>query len=236
MNTRAADHDVWRTAGLYAVLNAALAGLGVRRRFLFSVNRDNRMRTDTNSSTAGQGEDLTSLVQGCVRGETAEWDRLLALTRQQTLRLGRLKYRMGLDDAEDLAQTVQMRVTERLCQLRDSQAFPAWVRQLTHRAALDWLRQRRPVLSLDEPMSPTAEEVDPAALPAYDRIVLRVDLEKALSKLPAHFRTPIELHVLEGIPQEEVAQLLGRPRNTVASQIDRGLRRLQQTMSPALIG
>lgn len=194
------------------------------------------MKTDTNASTAGQAEEFARLVHGCLRGETAEWDRLLALTRQQALCLGRLKYRMGSDDAEDLAQVVQIRVVERLSQVRDSQAFPAWVRQLTHRAALDWLRQRRPVLSLDEPLSPMAEEVDPAALPAYDRIILSVDLEKALSKLPAHFRTPIELHVLEGIPQEEVAQLLRRPRNTVASQIDRGLRRLQQTVSPALAG
>jgi RNA polymerase sigma factor (sigma-70 family) len=190
------------------------------------------MITHTNQLVAPHGEDLDRLVQGCMRGESREWDRLLALTRQLALDLGRLKYRMGFDDAEDLAQVVQIRVMERLGQVRDLQAFPAWVRQLTHRAALDWLRQRRPVLSMDQPTSPAAEEVDPSALPSYDQIVLRLDLEKALSKLPAHFRMPIELHVLEGIPQEEVALILGRPRNTVASQIDRGLRRLQQTVSP----
>jgi RNA polymerase sigma-70 factor (ECF subfamily) len=130
---------------------------------------------------------------------------------------------------------VQLRVAQRLPQLREAGAFHAWVRQLTHHAALDGFRQRRPTLSLDEPL-PTGEVgMDLDTVKRYDQIVLRADLEQALARLPTLYREPIELHMLDGIPQDEVGRLLGRPRSTVASQIDRGLRRLQRTLSSTVV-
>lgn len=177
-------------------------------------------------------DDVTHLLCGCQRGDGQAWNRLLALVRKLALEQGRWKYRLGCEDAEDLAQVVQLRVAQRLPQLRDVQAFPGWVRQLTHHAAIDSLRQRRPTLSLDQPLPPGEASSEPAFVEQYDAIELRADLDQALSRLPIHYREPIEMHMLEGIPQDEVGQILGRPRSTVASQIERGLRRLQRSVSP----
>lgn len=177
-------------------------------------------------------EEMGVLLRRCGEGDPQAWDRLLAEVRRLTLELGRWKYRLGYEDAEDLAQVVQLRVTQRLPQLRDHVAFPAWIRQLTHHAAVDAMRQRRPTLSLDEPLPAGETETEPESLECYDQIVLRADLDRALARLPLHYREPIELHVLEGLPQDEVGRLLGRPRSTVASQIERGLRRLQRSLAP----
>jgi RNA polymerase sigma-70 factor (ECF subfamily) len=190
------------------------------------------LNTGLNDPRSGE---LEQLIRRCWSDDAQAWDRLLAAARQLTLSLGHWKYRLGREDAEDLAQVVQLRVAQRLPQLRDPAAFPAWVRQLTHRAAVDVMRQRRPTLSLDEPV-PTGERgKEPDVVERYDQIVLRADLDRALARLPAHYREPIELHLLEGIPQDEVGRVLGRPRSTVASQIERGLRRLQRTVSPAAL-
>ena len=180
-----------------------------------------------------QSEETTQLLRRCTRGEAQAWDSLLAQVRRLALDLGRWKYRLGNEDAEDLAQVVQLRVSQRLPQLRDAGAFPSWVRRLTHHAAVDAMRQRRPALSLDEPLPPGESTSELVTLEAYDQIVLRADLDQALARLPLHYREPIELHLLEGLPQDEVGRLLGRPRSTVASQVERGLRRLKRTLSHA---
>jgi RNA polymerase sigma-70 factor (ECF subfamily) len=156
--------------------------------------------------------------------------RVLEAVRELAVSLGRRTYRMGLEDAEDMAQVVQIRVLERLPQLRRPGAFPLWVRRLIHHAAIDMLRQRRWTLSLDAPEALEAPEglsVEPEAPDAYDQILLRMDLDRALSRLPDHYRQPIELHLLRGMPQDQVGRRLRRPRSTVATQIERGLKRMR---------
>src|SRR5262249_44067257 len=85
-------------------------------------------------------------------------------------------------------------------------AFPLWVRRIVHHVVLDALRQRRPLLSLDalddpdEMLAAARAEFGPEGESGrvYDRVLLRIDLDQALSRLPERYREPIELHVLEG--------------------------------------
>ncbi len=94
------------------------------------------------------------------------------------------------------------------------------------------LRQRRPQLSLEELAAPADETIaEPEQTDPYDLALLRVDLDRALSHLPALYREPIELHLIQGLPQDQVGQRLGRPRSTVATQIERGLTRLRRNMT-----
>jgi len=180
-------------------------------------------------------DETSQLLRRCAEGDARAWERLLAHVRRLAFDLGRWKYRLGNEDAEDLAQVVQLRVTQRLSQLRDPSAFPFWIRRLTHHAAVDSLRQRRSMRSLDEPL-PSGESPEELVIAdPYDRIVLRADLDRALARLPLHYREPIELHLLEGISQDEVGRLLGRPRSTVASQVERGLRHLQRALTAAAV-
>jgi RNA polymerase sigma factor (sigma-70 family) len=177
------------------------------------------------------GTDLVSLVGSCASGDEQAWDRLLDAVCRMAMDLARGSYRMGIEDAEDLAQTVQIRIAERLPQLRQQAAFPLWVRRVIHHVALDMLRQRHALVSLDDEDGPgeefaaNSERVDP-----YDLAVLRTDLDRALDRLPPLYREPIQLHLLQGLPQDLVGQRLGRPRSTVATQIERGLQRLRRSL------
>jgi len=178
------------------------------------------------------GADLVRLVAGCASGDERAWNRLLDAVCRMAMDLARGSYRMGIEDAEDLAQTVQIRVAERLPQLRQPEAFPLWVRRVIHHVALDMLRQRHALVSLDaedgpgEEITATSEGVDP-----YDLALLRTDLDRALDRLPPLYREPIQLHLLQGMPQDQVGQRLGRPRSTVATQIERGLQRLRRPLN-----
>jgi len=182
------------------------------------------------------GDDLDALVSACGRGERQAWERLLAAARGLALDVAARQYRLRPEDADDLAQIVQIRVTERLAQLRRPAAFPVWVRRITHHLALDMLRQRQPPLSLDDPRSWTEMLlVQPESADPYDRALLRADLERALVRLPDRYQEPIRLHLLHDLPQELIAQRLGRPRSTIATQIERGLARLRRSLSGMLV-
>lgn len=184
----------------------------------------------TRSAMELRAGELEQLIAGCLRDDSDAWTRLLGLVRRLAFDLALWKYRFGRDDAEDLAQTVQLRVAQRLPQLRDRSAFQAWVRRLAHHAAVDLIRRRRPVVYLDD-LSPEAAASGPLqALDRYETVEMRTDLDRALAGLPVRYREPIALHLLYGMAQEEIGRALGRPRSTVASQIERGLRRLKQGM------
>src|SRR5947208_1076596 len=178
------------------------------------------------------GDGLEALVNACLDGDELAWRELLESVRQMAFDLGRRTYHLPLDDAEDVAQVVQIRVSERLGQLREPAAFPLWVRRLAQHAVVDLLRQRRSHLSLESLLEPEAETMAMSGLDdPYDRILLRTDLDRALTRLPARYREPIQLHLLRGMPQGEVGRRLGRPRSTVATQIERGLCRLRRSLA-----
>jgi RNA polymerase sigma-70 factor (ECF subfamily) len=178
------------------------------------------------------GDDLPHLIAGCAAGQEAASRRLLEEVRQLATEVGMRAYRLGREEAEDLAQEVQVRVASRLSQLRRPESFPLWVRRMIHHAALDLLRQRRDLVSLDAMVDPDAEIAPPtAASDPYDELLLRADLDRALARLPELYREPIRLHLLHGLPQDEVGRRLGRPRSTVATQVERGLGRLRRSLA-----
>ena len=54
------------------------------------------------------------------------------------------------------------------------------------------------------------------------------DLDRALSRLPEEFKTPLLLAEVEGLPLEEVARVMDCPVGTVKSRIFRAKERLRE--------
>jgi RNA polymerase sigma-70 factor (ECF subfamily) len=180
--------------------------------------------------------DIEGLVAACAAGDPQAWRRLLEAVRQLAIHVARRQYHLGVEDAEDLAQLVQIRVSARLPQLRRPGAFPLWVRRIIHHVAIDLLRQRRSPLSLDDSWEAVGMlAVDAESAELYDRALVRADLERALARLPPRYREPIRLHLVDGVPQGLIARLLGRPRSTVATQIERGLARLRRSLAGMMV-
>ena len=59
----------------------------------------------------------------------------------------------------------------------------------------------------------------------------QTDLGRALAELPEEFRTILLLAEIEGLPLEEVAQIVGCPVGTVKSRIFRAKERLREYLS-----
>ena len=121
--------------------------------------------------------------------------------------------------AEDLSQAAYLKAWTKLPALRDPAAFAGWLRQIGINLAIDEARSRVAIETID----------DEAPLQASPETALdnRIDLDVALTRLPAGPRLCLVLAFVEGRSHAEVAELLGLPLGTVKSHIARGLARLQ---------
>ena len=121
-------------------------------------------------------------------------------------------------EAEDLAQLVLLRATERW-PLPEGSNVRGWLATVGLRLAIDERRRRRRwgFLPIRETDQTWAMAVDP-------------DLWRALGDLDRRTRAALVMTVLDGFTQDEVAKALGVPRGTVASWLSRGRARLRAVL------
>lgn len=91
------------------------------------------------------------------------------------------------------------------------------------RRALEKLRWEAPSLSADE-----REWIDRTA----DLEALSPALEDALAELPQKRRQAVQLRVVDDLPYDAIAQLLGCSEQTARAHVSRGLRRLERVLAP----
>jgi RNA polymerase sigma-70 factor, ECF subfamily len=133
--------------------------------------------------------------------------------------------------AEDLAQDVFLRVHRGLPYFRGEARLSTWIYRIVANVCLHDHGRARPAESLDDDR--TQSRVKPAAADRqFGDLELRDRLEKAIARLPAHYRLVIAAHYLEGVQYEELAEALQLPLGTVKTQLHRAkqqLRRLLET-------
>lgn len=124
-------------------------------------------------------------------------------------------------EAEDLVQQTYLEAQRSFHRLRDADRCRAWLFRILHNL---WFHQRRRA-------GPAAwalrgEQVDPAGPADPEDAVVGLqysdEVELALRRLPAEFRTALLLAVVEGLSYEEVAEIMGCPKGTVRSRVARG--------------
>lgn len=120
------------------------------------------------------------------------------------------------EDAEDVAQEAFVRAHDRIGQLRDRDAFKAWLVRMSWRLSIDRYRSnkrravREQAVEVDE--GPSAEQV----AEAQER---SERLWAAIDELPEKLRIAVVLGAIEGHDIAEVARLLEIPEGTVKSRL-----------------
>lgn len=97
-----------------------------------------------------------------------------------------------------------------------------WLSSVCIRKSIDRLRERHRWLNfLERYEDPMMEETDDTG-EEYDIVTV----QKALLKLPDHYRTIISLHLFEGYDYQEISQITGANENTIRSLYMRGRQKL----------
>lgn len=126
--------------------------------------------------------------------------------------------------ADDLVQTSLERALSHWHQYDQGRDLLAWLLSIVHNAHLDERRKLSRFVALDD--------LDPAALQqaatAFDATGARLDLLRALARLPEAQREPLLLVSVEQFSYAECARILNLPIGTVMSRISRGRATLRQ--------
>jgi RNA polymerase sigma-70 factor (ECF subfamily) len=136
--------------------------------------------------------------------------------------------------AEDLAQDVFLRVHRGLPYFRGEARLSTWI----YRIVVNVCLQQKPdaTVPLDDDRRDGGDRLSRPTPGESDRqfadLELRDRLEKAIARLPAHYRLVIAAHYLQGLRYEDLAEALDLPLGTVKTQLHRAkqqLRRLLET-------
>ncbi len=176
------------------------------------------------------------------RGGDPEAFRELVIRHQRRVYAVALGIVRDRDLAWDVAQESFVRVHQHLSEFRDDAAFPAWLRRITARVAIDVLRRERPGRrqELADVPEPALREAAPGVLATAlgtdpQETVLRRELSgrlgEALDQLPDLHRTILVLREMDGLSYEELSERLGIPKGTVMSRLFHARRKMQSLLA-----
>jgi len=138
-------------------------------------------------------------------------------------------------DAEDLTQQVFLRLFKKIGTFRGDSCLSTWLYRVTVNAVLMHLRRCKRTEALDA--SPEDDGQDGAAareVGADDAALLgsvdRVNLRRAIGKLPAGYRRLFVLHDVLGYKHTEIAGMLQCSSGGSKSQLHRARKRLRELL------
>lgn len=174
---------------------------------------------------------VPELVSGLRRGDGAAWNATVRRFTPLVRRIART-YRMNGGDAEDVAQTVWLRLLEHVERIRDPAALPGWIATTARHESARLAAVRSQTWPVDE-VPEFLDEVRQRC-PDVDARVLRDEvvavLRAGLDELPPARRTLLLLLVAEPpVSYREISTLLGMPIGSIGPTRARSLARLGAT-------
>jgi RNA polymerase sigma-70 factor (ECF subfamily) len=124
--------------------------------------------------------------------------------------------------AEDLTQEIFLNVWRALPSFQGAAAVETWVRSIAVKTSIDRFRAARNRESKEDGWDPASLE----ALPAECRLE-DIDLERAITALPAGMRRMLVLHSMEGYALREIAEMFDVAIGTVQSQVFEARKKLR---------
>lgn len=166
-------------------------------------------------------------VSRAARGDVEAFERLYRAHAGRVMALA-LRLTGDRQAADELLQDAFVRAWEALGDFRGQSAFGTWMHRVTVNCFLQRVRgeSRRGAheeATADADLIPFPATVsDPGD---------RMDLERAIARLPAGARTAFVLHDIEGYRHEEIAAMSGIAAATVRAQLHRARRLLMEALN-----
>ena len=185
-------------------------------------------------------EEERELVNRSRAGDLDAYDELV---RRYHSRLFGMVFNMtgNRQDAEDLLQDVFVKAFDALKGFKGDASFYTWVYRIAINRTINFVkgRRRRMTVSINDPglNRDNPEERRPELAtnetPARDARLKEIQekLNKALGTLSENHRTVVIMHDMQGVPHEQIAEILGISCGTVRSRLFYARQALQVQLS-----
>ncbi|MGY1650321.1 RNA polymerase sigma factor [Geodermatophilus sp. SYSU D01119] len=174
----------------------------------------------------GDEDAVAALVARALAGESPAWDRLVERFTPLVLSIVR-RNRLQDAEAQDVVQTVWLRLVEHLGAVREPRALPGWIATTTRNECHHVSRGRPAVPSADLDAHGPVD-----GSPGPDRALLEGErheaLLAALAELPERQRRLLLLLIEDPpLPYEEISRRLGMPIGSIGPTRARAIARIR---------
>ena len=161
----------------------------------------------------------SQLIRLAAEGDDRAFEHLFMRYNEAILHL--FEQRLDNKDlANDLLQETFIKVYLHLGDYSDNYTFGQWVYTIARNTLVDHIRRRADDVSIDEKfIAPMATTPSPEESVIINQRTAH--FEASLNEIPEDYRQIIEMRFLDEYTYEEIAEKLGRPLNTIKTQIRR---------------
>jgi RNA polymerase sigma-70 factor, ECF subfamily len=176
-------------------------------------------------------KDQADLIARFAAGDRAAFTSLVRIWEHRLLTIA---YRVvgNLHDAEEVRQTVLVKLARSPQKLPDASRFAGWLRRCTVNEAISCLRRRRSDDPKRAPLDDTLADRSPSPAEGAIGAEQSKRLLQAISRLDPDLRGLVSLRFDEGLTIREIAEVVQRPPMTVHSQLMRAIGQLRLLLRP----
>ncbi len=165
--------------------------------------------------------EIGALVVRAKAGDVRAFEAIMAIYEGRVLRtaLGLLGH---LQDAQDAAQEVFLRLYKFLPRIDENRDLRPWIYRVTVNVCRTIARKKRQTASVALDEVPESNFANPPQVEQVVELAERREImQEALKSLSKRERTALVLRDIEGLSTKEVARILGTMETTVRSQVSR---------------
>jgi RNA polymerase sigma-70 factor, ECF subfamily len=171
------------------------------------------------------------VIAACQTGDRDAFRQLFESYKDRVFSIA--AYSLGGDEAaaNDVTQQIFLKLMTNIGQFRGDSAFTTWLYRLVVNACTDEHRKRKRFLPFGQSVAVSKVEERKPQETKYARREIGESVQAAISELKPKLRMPILLRYVEELSYEEIANVLGCSKGTVASRLNRGHRALAQKLA-----
>lgn len=140
------------------------------------------------------------------------------------------------EEAEDLLQNVFVKAYKNLNSYDTSRKFSSWIYRIAHNESVNYIKRKslkkfiswETIVSTKDKLDSSSEEE--GADKAWIRKEVSKEVNEAIGKLPFKYKQVLTLRYYSDQSYEEIAEIIGRPVNTVGTLINRAKKKLSEEL------
>lgn len=175
------------------------------------------------------------VIEGCQNGDQEAFRELFEAHKDRVYSIA-LRYAGDPSVAMDIAQEVFVKLMCRIGQFRGDSSFESWLYRLVVNCCLDHRRRHKRLQPLLEEFFDLLRSPQPTPLEDLMRDEMQAEVERAVAALAPEQRIAVILRYTEGLSYEEIAEVTGCSRGTVASRLNRAHKILERRLRRARPG
>lgn len=167
-----------------------------------------------------------ALIKSAQAGEISAYNKLYHKYNGFTTNLLH-RYIKDYDEARDINNIVWLKVYNKLSKFKSYSSFGGWLRILTNRCAIDYLRRVNDLTYASDAVQFTPDADEDCGESTVDKMTYD-KLVELFKQFPEDARKVFELYYVEGLTVSEISKVTKIPEGTVKSHLSRKRKQLKE--------